>query len=271
MHYHRLKIMTLTCLFAWLLSGLCVQAGSTGLKSVRILSGWQNQDGTYITALELILEKGWKTYWRSPGETGLPPYISFSRSRNLKTIRIIWPSPVVFGPKEMWSVGYKDRLILPLRITPKDRAAPVTLTLDAMVGICENICVPAEFTLSQELQAGVKKRHPRIVAALVNRPKSAAEATVESIDCEFSLSHDEMSVEIKLSLPHVGKRETVMIEYEQPGHWVRLSSSDRTGQILVARAKINRSSGPIVSIERSKVRITVVSTNTSVDIGTCSK
>jgi hypothetical protein len=242
-----------------------------GLKSVRILSGWQNQDGTYIAALELVLEKGWKTYWRSPGEAGLPPDISFAGSKNLKTAGILWPSPVVFGPEEMWSVGYKDRLVLPFSITPKNQATPVVLTLSAMVGICENICVPAEFTLSQELRAGVAKRHPKIVAALVSRPKSAREANVKYIDCRFSPSEDAMSVEIEVSLPHVGKREVMIIEYEQPNHWVRLSSSGRSGQILTARATINRASGPMVSIERSKLRITVVSTNKSVDIGTCSK
>ena len=271
MKHHRLKITTVTCLLAWLLSAIYLQAGSMGLKSARILSGWQNQDGTHIAALELILEKGWKTYWRSPGETGLPPHISFTRSKNLKTIRIIWPSPVVFGPKEIWSVGYKDKLVLPLRITPKDQAAPVALTLDAMVGICENICVPAEFTLSQELKAGVKKRHPKIVAALVNKPKSARQANLENIDCSFSPSDDAMSVKIELTLPHVGKREVMMIEYEQPNHWVSLSSSLRSGDILTAQARVNRTSGPIVSMERSKLRITVVSSDASVDIGNCSK
>jgi DsbC/DsbD-like thiol-disulfide interchange protein len=242
-----------------------------GLKSARILSGWQNQDGTHIAALELILEKGWKTYWRSPGETGLPPIISFVRSKNLKTIRIIWPSPVVFGPKEMWSVGYKDRLVLPLSITPKDQAAPVSLTLDAIVGICENICVPAEFTLSQELQAGVKKRHPKIVASLANKPKSARKANLQNIDCSFSSSDGAMSVKIQLTLPHIGKREVMMIEYDQPDHWIRPSSSVRSGAVLTAKARINSTPGPVISIERSKVRITVVSSNASVDIGNCAK
>ena len=267
----RLKITTMTCLLAWLLSAIYVQAGIVGLKNVHILSGWQNQDGTHIAALELILEKGWKTYWRSPGEAGLPPNISFIRSKNVKSISIIWPSPVVFGPVEMWSVGYKDNLVLPVRITPKDQSAPVALTVDAMVGVCENICVPAEFTLSQELEVGVKKRHPKIVAALVNKPKSARKAGLKNIDCSFLPSDHSMSVRIELTLPKIGKRETMIVEYGQPNHSIRTVSASRKGAVFSGQANINSTSGPVISIERSKVRITLVSAESSVDIGTCSK
>ncbi|MDO5529308.1 MAG: hypothetical protein Q4F71_07880, partial [Paracoccus sp. (in: a-proteobacteria)] len=44
-----------------------------GLESARLLPGWVDADGRRITALELVLAPGWKTYWRSPGDAGIPP------------------------------------------------------------------------------------------------------------------------------------------------------------------------------------------------------
>ena len=266
-----LKKLSLGLLICLMPLGTAFAQNAKDIISVRVLTGARITAERHISALHLQLKPGWKTYWRSPGKTGLAPEISFVGSKNLKSIRILWPSPIVFGPKEMWSIGYKDRLVLPLRLTPKDKTAPVALTLDALVGLCENICVPAEFTLSQILRAGAKKRSPKIVAALVDKPASGRKADLQKIACRFSRSNDDISVKITLNLPHVGNREVMMIEYEQPNHWVMLSSSSRSGPVLTAQARISRKSGPITSIERSKVRITVVSTTASVNVGTCSQ
>ena len=270
MQINRLKLSIVTFLLTLPLTSVFLQAEEVGLKSANLLTGWQNQDGTHYAALELILAKGWKTYWRSPGKTGLTPEISFNGSKNLKSFRILWPSPIVFGPKGMWSVGYKDKLVLPFEIIPNDKNAPVDLNLNALLGLCEKICVPAEFTLNQKLQAGIKKRSPKIVAALIDKPKSGTEANIQNIACSFSLSNDDILVRVSLNLPYVGDREVIMVEYEQPNHSVGLSSSSRSGPVLNAQAIINNNTGPIRSIERSKVRITVVSTTKSVNAGTCS-
>ena len=116
----------------------------------------------------------------------------------------------------------------------------------------------------------IKKRSPKIVAALIDKPKSGTKANLQNIACSFSLSNDNIKVRISLTLPYVGDREVIMVEYEQPNHWVGLSSASRSGPVLNAQAIINNKTGPIRSIERSKVRITVVSTTNSVNAGTCS-
>ena len=66
-----------------------------GLQSARLLAGWTDAGGTRISALELVLEPGWKTYWRNPGDTGLPPSFDWSAAANMTGAEIIWPAPQV--------------------------------------------------------------------------------------------------------------------------------------------------------------------------------
>ena len=89
-----------------------------------ILQGWQQADGTRIAALKLTLAPGWKTYWRSPGDTGIPPQFDWSKSSNLRSVGITWPAPYVYRDRGVTTIGYKDVLVLPFAITPvnPDRA-----------------------------------------------------------------------------------------------------------------------------------------------------
>ena len=116
--------------------------------AIRILSGSVPQKmrkpGKNWAALEIRLEPGWKTYWRSPGDTGVPPTFDWSKSANLKAIKVLWPSPHRFKEADSTAVGYKDGIILPLLITPKDPAKAVTLNLGLFLGVCKDICVPVQ-------------------------------------------------------------------------------------------------------------------------------
>ena len=94
--------------------------------SARLLSGWQTDRGTHMAALELALAPGWKTYWRAPGDAGIPPSFDFSASTNLKSVRFHWPRPAVFDLNGMQTIGYHDHLVLPIEVTPEDPAQPVT-------------------------------------------------------------------------------------------------------------------------------------------------
>src|ERR1700734_1557664 len=71
--------------------------------------------------VEIKLDPGWDTYWRDPGDTGVPPTFDFSGSGNVKSATVEWPAPEAFsdGPAGT-SIGYVDHVILPLRVTPQD-------------------------------------------------------------------------------------------------------------------------------------------------------
>jgi DsbC/DsbD-like thiol-disulfide interchange protein len=111
-------------------------------SAARLLSGKTN--GDLRAGIEIRLAPGWKTYWRYPGDSGVPPQFDFAASENVKSVQVTWPAPERFTDAEGSTIGYKDNLILPLRIEPKDPARPVVLKLNLDYAICEKLCIPAQ-------------------------------------------------------------------------------------------------------------------------------
>lgn len=136
---------------------------------------------TRLAALEMKLKPGWKTYWRMPGDSGVPPRFDFSKSENVADVAVLWPAPHVFadgnGGK---SVGYHEGLVLPLRVTLKDPHARSTLRVAIQYGVCEKLCVPGEASLEIGMDAQAGDDASLIAKAMSQVPRT--------------LSHDVSSV-----------------------------------------------------------------------------
>jgi DsbC/DsbD-like thiol-disulfide interchange protein len=87
------------------------------------------------------LDDGWKTYWRMPGDAGVPPQLDWAGSDNAADIKVLYPAPRRIPEAGGEVIGYKGEVLFPVVITPKDPARPVTLRLALEVGICREICV----------------------------------------------------------------------------------------------------------------------------------
>ncbi len=111
---------------------------------VRLIAGARSSDSTLRAGIEIKLAPGWKTYWRYPGDSGVPPHFDFAASQNVKSVTIAWPAPHRFTDEGGTTIGYKDDVVFPLHIVPQDAAKPVLLRLKAEYAICEKLCVPAE-------------------------------------------------------------------------------------------------------------------------------
>lgn len=102
--------------------------------------------------IEIKLDRDWHTYWRDPGDTGVPPNFDFSGSDNVKSATVLWPAPHRFPDGAGGnSIGYIDHVILPVQVAPKDAAKPSRLHLKLDYAICGNLCVPAEAKLQLTL------------------------------------------------------------------------------------------------------------------------
>ena len=128
-----------------------------------------------LAGIEIALDPGWKTYWRTPGE-GIPPSFSWDESANLKAAEVLWPAPVRFIIADAVSLGYKERVVLPVLITPEDPAKPVSLNLDIAYGVCKDICMPVEAQLSLDLEAPVRKGDREDILAALRRVPQKQEA-----------------------------------------------------------------------------------------------
>jgi DsbC/DsbD-like thiol-disulfide interchange protein len=123
--------------------------------AARLIAGSivKTPDATVLRAgVEIRLDPGWKTYWREPGDSGVPPTLDFSGSENVTSVTVLWPAPERFPDGAGGnSIGYMGHLILPLHVLPKDAAKPSSLHLKLAYAICGNLCVPAEANLELTL------------------------------------------------------------------------------------------------------------------------
>src|SRR3981189_2365808 len=87
-----------------------------GHSAVRLLAG-SRSGAVLFGGHALQLEPGWKTHWRTPGDSGLPPRFDFSKSENIEAVTVLWPAPTKFDDGAGGhSLGYKNQDVLTLRI-----------------------------------------------------------------------------------------------------------------------------------------------------------
>jgi DsbC/DsbD-like thiol-disulfide interchange protein len=126
-------------------------------SAVRLIAGSlsKTSDASFLRAgVEIKLDPGWKTYWRDPGDSGVPPEFDFSKSGNVKSVTVLWPAPERFPDGAGGnSIGYLDHVVLPLRIVPENPAKQTSLQLKLGYDICGNMCVPVEANLGLPLGA----------------------------------------------------------------------------------------------------------------------
>ena len=99
-------------------------------------------------ALEVFLQEGWHTYWRAPGDTGLPPTLSWDDSENVKDVKIHWEIPERKTENGLHVFAYTDVMTLPLRIALEDPEKEAVVDLKGQVMICKDICIPQKFDLT---------------------------------------------------------------------------------------------------------------------------
>ncbi len=155
---------------AWAADASPLDGGANA--ALRLIAGSRSDDGMTRAGIEIKLAPGWKTYWRYPGDSGVPPRFDFADSQNVKTVTIAWPAPHRFSDESGVTIGYKDDVVFPLRIVPQDAAKPVLLRLKAEYAVCEKLCVPAEGRAELTLDGGRSEFDATLAAfaALVPKP-----------------------------------------------------------------------------------------------------
>ncbi|WP_234822719.1 protein-disulfide reductase DsbD family protein [Palleronia aestuarii] len=136
-------------------------------------------DATTLSAgLDVTLGDGWKTYWRSPGEVGLPPAISWDGSTNVASVDVLWPAPTRFRAFGIENFGYAERVTFPLQITLETPGAPAALRASVDLLICSDLCVPQTLDLALDMPegAGIDGEAADLIAAAVARVPDAEAA-----------------------------------------------------------------------------------------------
>lgn len=240
------------------------------VTSARMLPGWRMADGTHMAALELHLAPGWKTYWRAPGDIGIPPRFDWRGSRNLQGVAIEWPTPQRIDQGGLASIGYHGSVVLPLHVLAQKSGRDVALNGTIEIGVCQNICIPMTLKLRADLPVAASAPDPRILAALADRPLSAAEAGVRNLRCTLTPGmKGRLNLRAELSLPALDGPETAVIETGDPNIWVAAPRLTRQGNTVIAETTMAHAEGRIFALDRSKLRLTILGAQQAVDVKGC--
>ncbi len=144
-----------------------------GHSAVRLLAGSRSGQ-VMLGGIAFALQPGWKTYWRTPGDSGVPPRIDFSKSDNVESVTILWPAPMSFDDGAGGrALGYKTQVVLPLRIVTKAADRPVTLRASISYAVCETLCIPVEAQAELAFNNVASTQDAALFAALDTVPKPA--------------------------------------------------------------------------------------------------
>lgn len=237
--------------------------------AVRVLDGWRTESGTHMAALEIKLAEGWKTYWRAPGDGGIPPRFDWSGSDNLAAVSVIWPRPDAFEVNGMLSIGYHDHVVIPIELSPTDASRSIALDGEVDLGVCDDICVPVSVRVSADLPVGHTQMDARIQQALSQVPATAKAGGVLSVNCSVTPIADGLRVTATIDMPALDGKEIAVFELSGQQVWFDEARTSRSAGQLTAQTDLVPSNPGAFLLNRSDLRITVLGKTRAVDIRGC--
>ena len=171
----------------------------------------------YLAGVEVTLSEGWKTYWRMPGDAGVPPAFDWTGSANVASVNVLYPAPSRMHEGGAQTIGYKGSVLFPVEVVPKDPSQPVALKLNMEFGVCRDLCMPSEARLSLALQPAAMSGEPAsaIKSALERVPRQQAGRRMldpRLRQAQASLGGASPRIEIEASFPRGSHSADLFVE-----------------------------------------------------------
>jgi DsbC/DsbD-like thiol-disulfide interchange protein len=187
-----------------------------GHSAVRLLAG-SRSGAVLLGGIAFQLQPGWKTYWRTPGDSGVPPRFDFSKSDNIEAVTILWPAPTKFDDGAGGhSLGYHDQIVLPLRIVAKNADKPVTLRAAINYAVCEKLCIPVEADAELGFSSVASTEDSALFAALDTVPKPANVGDPNPLTIRDVKREGKSTVLVDAVAPPDAKEVTLFVEGPTP-------------------------------------------------------
>jgi len=152
-------IQSVTIVFVALAAGSAGAAGSDwrgqGNASVRLIAVGVDADGSIAAGIEIAIDPGWKTYWRTPGDAGVAPLFDFSGSSNISgPVLVEFPVPHRVDDGYAVTNVYENHVVFPVTFAAADPQSATRLVLSLDIGVCAEICIPEHYDLTLDLDPG---------------------------------------------------------------------------------------------------------------------
>jgi len=184
-------------------------------SAIRLLAG-SRSGAVLLGGIAIQLQPGWKTYWRTPGDSGVPPRFDFSKSDNVEAVTVLWPAPMKFEDGAGgFSLGYKQKVVLPLRIVAKNADKPVTLRADINYAVCDKLCIPVEASAELAFASVASTEDSNLSEALNTVPKPANVGDPNPLTIRDVKREGKANVLVDVSAPD-GKEVSLFVEGPTP-------------------------------------------------------
>lgn len=184
-------------------------------SQVRLIAG-SRSGGAFLGGIAFQMQPGWKTYWRNPGDSGVPPRIDFTKSENVESVTILWPAPIRFSDGAGGtSLGYKQQVLLPLRIVAKNADKPVMLRAAINYAVCEKLCIPVDAHAELAFTSVASTEDSAITAALDTVPKPAKIGDNTQLGIQDVRREGKLGVVVDVAAPD-GKDVDLFVEGPTP-------------------------------------------------------
>ena len=203
----------------------------TDFAKIRLISASETkgQSNSLTAALDIWLEEGWKTYWRTPGDAGLAPQIFINQPSTLGlTASLSYPVPKRFELFGIDTFGYGERVILPLSLSWDEQAGDLVLSAMIETLICSDICVPVSGALTLTLPEG--ETRPSIYAQEIARSL----AQVPRIrGADFTLSRNDADTgDLRLQFTEAIALKDIFIEGLEGASFGAPQALDKTSYLI---------------------------------------
>jgi DsbC/DsbD-like thiol-disulfide interchange protein len=238
---------------------LTSSASTQGFHSrARLIAGGE-QGEHWLAGIEITLDQGFKTYWRTPGDSGLPPRFDWSGSENVASTEIRWPAPKRHEDAAGVAYVYGKKAVLPILVKPKDPMRPIKLVLALEYGVCKDICIPAHADLTLDLSgAGSERKAIEAALAKVPLPQALGAQDDVSVLSIAPLAQDKPAYSVTVRTPSGAKPALFA---EGPENWFLSTShpDDDSRFTVTVEEKPKDASGPV------PVRLTLVAGDKAIE------
>jgi DsbC/DsbD-like thiol-disulfide interchange protein len=179
---------------------------------VRLIPG-EYKNGQWLAGVEIVLSPGWKTYWRVPGDAGVPAEFIWQGSENVAGTDVSWPAPKRYEDVTGKSIGYKKHVVFPVKVKASNPGQPAKLKLKLYYAICSDICVPAQADLKLDLPTQMSGASAlETIKEFVAKVPVASEAGIKVSDVKTVVSAGKPVLSVTVAGKNVLDSTDILVE-----------------------------------------------------------
>jgi DsbC/DsbD-like thiol-disulfide interchange protein len=200
--------------------------------NVSLISG-RREGGVWQAGILVELEPGWKTYWRMPGDSGIPPQFDWTGSENSAAIEVGFPVPRRFNDAAGETIGYHDQVVFPVFVKPEKLDAAVSLRLNMFFAVCKDVCIPAKAKAEAALEASAA--HPLLEEWQKRLPRLAVVGALPFVTAaRFETRENRPALVLNLT----GQVQDIFVESETSAYFGKPQFDDATGEAWLPIANL---------------------------------